>query len=157
MTNAHKHLLIVAHTPSVNTSKIVDAMLAGASSSEFANVSVRHIPPLQAQPDDVLKSNALILGTTENFGYMSGALKDFFDRIYYPCLDKTQAMPYALVIRAGIDGTGTQRAVESITGGLKWRAAQPTLILQGDYRDSFEQESKDLATWMAAALDAGII
>jgi multimeric flavodoxin WrbA len=98
-----KHLLIVAHNPSVNTQKLVDATL-----------------------------RAIILGTTENFGYMSGALKDFFDRIYYPCLEHTEAMPFAAFIRAGLDGTGTRIAIGKITTGLKWKAVQEPMILHGE-------------------------
>ena len=59
---------------------------------------------------DVLTANAVIIGTTENFGYMSGLIKDFFERIYYPCLEKTQALPWALYVRAGKDGAGALRA-----------------------------------------------
>ncbi len=79
-----KHLLIVAHNPSPNTQKLVDATLRGATHEDIDGVEVRFVPPLQAVADDVLWADAIILGTTENFGYMSGALKDFFDRIYYP-------------------------------------------------------------------------
>src|SRR5690606_16866731 len=107
-----KQLLVVAHAPSPNTQPLVDAVLAGARNPDVAGVAVRHLPPLQAGAEDVLAADAVILGTTENLGYMSGALKDFFDRIYYPCLEKTQGLPYALYIRAGHDGTGTRRAVE---------------------------------------------
>ena len=106
-----KHLLIVAHNPSPNTQKLVDATLRGAGHADISGVEVKHIAPLQADADDVLWADAIILGTTENFGYMSGALKDFFDRIYYPCLEHTEGLSYGLYIRAGHDGTGTRRAV----------------------------------------------
>ncbi len=152
-----KHLLIVAHNPSPNTQKLVDATLRGASHEDIKGVEVKHIPPLQANPDDVLWADAIILGTTENFGYMSGALKDFFDRIYYPCLEHTEAMPFAAYIRAGLDGTGTKIAIGKITSGLRWKPVQETLILHGEYRDEFEGQCEELGMLMAASLEAGII
>jgi multimeric flavodoxin WrbA len=152
-----KHLLIVAHNPSVNTQKLVEATLRGARHADIAGVEARHIPPLQAGPDDVLWADAIILGTTENFGYMSGALKDFFDRIYYPCLEHTEAMPFAAYIRAGLDGTGTRIAIGKITTGLKWKAVQEAMILHGEYRTEFEQQCEELGMLMAASLEAGII
>jgi multimeric flavodoxin WrbA len=79
-----KHLLIVAHNPSPNTQKLVDATMRGARHEDIDGVSVKYIPPLQAVADDVLRADAIILGTTENFGYMSGALKDFFDPTFGP-------------------------------------------------------------------------
>jgi multimeric flavodoxin WrbA len=151
-----KRLLIVAHAPSPNTQRLLDAVLSGAKSAEAASVEVRARPPLQAGPDDVLAANAIILGTTENLGYMSGALKDFFDRIYYPCLEQTQGLAYALYIRAGHDGTGTKRAVQTIVTGLRWRAVQEPLICRGAWRDDFVTQCEDLGMAMAAALDAGI-
>ena len=154
---ARKHLLIVAHNPSPNTQKLVDATLRGATQEDIENVEVKHIPPLQAIPDDVLWADAIILGTTENFGYMSGALKDFFDRIYYPCLEQTEAMPYALYIRAGLDGTGTKIAVGKITTGLSWKAVQEPIILHGEYKSEFEDQCEELGMLMAASLEAGII
>ena len=90
-----RRLLIVAHAPSPNTLRLRDAVLEGARDPEIANVEARWIAPLEAGPEDVLAADAVILGTTENLGYMSGALKDFFDRSYYPCLEKTQGLPYA--------------------------------------------------------------
>jgi multimeric flavodoxin WrbA len=152
-----KHLLIVAHNPSPNTQKLVEATLRGAAHADIDGVEAKHIPPLQANPDDVLWADAIILGTTENFGYMSGALKDFFDRIYYPCLEHTEALPFAAYIRAGLDGTGTKIAIGKITTGLKWKAVQDTMILHGDYRPEFETQCEELGMLMAASLEAGII
>lgn len=152
-----KKLLIVAHNPSPNTQELVDATLRGAQHEDIDGVEVRYLPPLQAGSADVLWADAIILGTTENFGYMSGALKDFFDRIYYPCLEKTEAMPFALYIRAGLDGTGTKIAVGKITTGLKWKAVQDTIILHGEYRDEFIGQCEELGMLMAASLESGII
>lgn len=155
--SAAKHLLIVAHNPSPNTRKLAEATLRGARHEDIDGVEAKHIPPLQAGPDDVLWADAIILGTTENFGYMSGALKDFFDRIYYPCLEHTEAMPFAAWIRAGLDGTGTRVAIDKITTGLKWKPVQESIILHGEYRDEFEQQCEELGMLMAASLEAGII
>lgn len=153
----NKHLLVVAHNPSPNTQKLVDATLRGARHEDLDGIEVRFLPPLQANPDDVLWADAIILGTTENFGYMSGALKDFFDRIYYPCLEKTEALPFALYIRAGLDGTGTRIAVGKITTGLSWKQVQEPIILHGDYQAEFEDQCEELGLLMAASLESGII
>jgi multimeric flavodoxin WrbA len=133
-----------------------EAVLRGASSPDIEGVEIVMRPPLEAGPDDVLAAQAIILGTTENLGYMSGALKDFFDRSYYPCLELTQGLPYALYIRAGHDGTGTRRAVESIATGLRWRAVQEPLICRGAFRDEFVGQCEELGMAMAAGLEAGV-
>jgi hypothetical protein len=149
-----KRLLIVAHAPSDNTRTLREAVERGARSE--TDIDVRVVAPLEAGPDDALAAQAIILGTTENLGYMSGALKDFFDRSYYPCLEKTQGMPYALYIRAGSDGTGTRRGVETITTGLRWRAVQEPLICRGAWDMAFAAQCEELGAAMAAGLAAGI-
>jgi multimeric flavodoxin WrbA len=146
-------LLIVAHAPSPNTLAMRAAVEAGARHNE---VDVIVKAPLDAGPDDVLKANGMILGTTENLGYMSGALKDFFDRSYYPLLEETQGLPYTLYIRAGLDGTGTRRSVESIATGLKWKAVQEPLLCHGEYKERFLVDCRELGTLMAAGLEAGV-
>jgi len=151
-----KTLLIVAHAPSPNTQALRDAVMRGARHPDIEGVTVRWVAPLEAGPENVLAAQAIILGTTENLGYMSGALKDFFDRIYYPCLEKTQGLPYALYIRAGHDGTGTRRGVETIVTGLRWRAVQDPLICRGEYRESFAADCEELGTLVAAGLEAGV-
>ena len=149
--------LIIAHSPSPNTQRLRDALIEGARVSEISGVAVKSMSPLDAGATDVLSAQAIILGTTANLGYMSGALKDFFDRIYG--LEQriiTQGLPYALVIRAGHDGTGTRRAVETIATGLRWRAAQAPLILRGNFREGFVGQCAELGMSMAAGLKAGI-
>lgn len=152
-----KHLLIVAHVPSGNTRRLRDAVVRGASNPEISGIELRVLTPFEAKPPDVLRADAIILGTTENLGYMSGALKDFFDRIYYPCLELTQGKPYAVYIRAGHDGTGTRRGIETIVTGLRWRAAREPLICRGEFQEAFVPACEELGALMAASLEAGVI
>lgn len=149
-------LLIVAHAPSPNTRRLRDAVVAGAVEAGADGIAVRVVAPLEAGPDDVLAASAVILGTTENLGYMSGALKDFFDRTYYPVLEKTQGLPYALYVRAGHDGTGTRRGVETIVTGLRWKAVCEPVLCRGEWQDGFEDKCRELGMLMAAGLDAGV-
>ena len=151
-----KTLLIVAHAPSDNTRALREAVLRGARHGDIENVVINCKPPLEAGPEDVMSADAIILGTTENLGYMSGALKDFFDRSYYPVLEEKQGLPCALYIRAGMDGTGTRRAVESIVTGLRWNWVQSPLTFRGDWHDSFLQQAEELGLYMAAGLDNSI-
>lgn len=153
----NKKLLIVAHAPSPNTLKLREAIQNGACHPDIEAVDVIVKAPLDAGPEDVLACDAIILGTTENLGYMSGALKDFFDRSYYPCLEKTQGLPFTFYVRAGHDGTGTRRAIESITTGLRWKLIQDPLICRGEYIGEFEEQCCELGMYVAASLDAGLI
>ena len=151
-----KSLLVVAHAPSANTRRLRDAVVEGARSEEVSGVEVVALSPFDTTPEHVLSADAIVLGTTENLGYMSGALKDFFDRCYYPCLDHTQGRPYALYIRAGHDGTGTRRGVETIVTGLRWKAVRDPLLCRGDWDDGFVDEARELGLLMAAGLEAGV-
>ena len=152
-----KQLLIVAHIPSDNTRRLRDAVVRGAGQPDLGGIALRALTPFEAQPADVVAADAVILGTTENLGYMSGALKDFFDRIYYPCLELTQGKPFAFYVRAGHDGTGTRRAIESIAAGLRWRVAREPLICRGEFQERFVAECEELGATMAASLEAGIL
>lgn len=152
-----KTLLLVAHCPSPNTVKLKDSLLNAIYQQPLEHTQVIDRPPLEATPDDVLNADAIILGTTENLGYMSGALKDFFDRCYYPVLEAKQGLPCAAFIRAGHDGTGTLRALKTIITGLKWRWVQDPILLRGDYQAVFEDQCAELGAAMACALDQGII
>lgn len=151
-----KRLLIVAHAPSVNTRTLRDAAQRGASQNVVEQVACIVKTPFEAGPADIRTCDGILLGTTENLGYMSGALKDFFDRSYYSILEEKQGLPCALYIRAGHDGTGTRRAVESIVTGLRWRWVQEPLTLRGQWQDTFADQVEELGLYMAAGLDNGL-
>ena len=158
---ATKELLIISHAPSKNTSKLAASLFHAAhkitSDNTDSPLLVRQKAALEATSDDALRADAIILMTPENLGYMSGGMKDFFDRIYYPCLEEKQGLPLAAIIRAGQDGTGTKRALESITTGLKWRWVQEPLILRGEWQEEFLTQAEELAEAMAVALQQGMI
>ena len=151
-----KKLLIISHTPTANTRVMTNAVIEGASHVEINGIEVMFKQPLETGPEEVLDADAIILGTTENFGYMSGALKDFFDRAYYPCLEKTESLPFAVFIRAGNDGLGALSSIERITKGLAWRQVQEPLICRGNWQPSFVEQCKELGMTLAAGLEAGI-
>ena len=124
-------LLVVHHTPSPAMDAMFEAAISGAKNDEIEGVEVVARPALVASEVDVLEADAYLLGTTANIGYMSGALKHFFDRIYYPCLEATQRRPYGLYVHGASDTTGAVRAVESIATGMRWRAIRPPVIVTG--------------------------
>lgn len=147
-----KKLLVVSHAPSANTQALTRAVLDGAGGG---TVQVQLSAPLETGAGQVLAADGLVLGTTENFGYMSGAMKDFFDRIYYPCLEETRGLPYALFIRAGQDGQGAKTSIERIVTGLGWRAVQEPLICKGNVED-FREPCRRLGELMALGLQEEI-
>ena len=151
-----KQLLLVAHAPSPNTERLRDAIAAGVAAVESEEIELVVRSPFEAGPEEVMAARAVILFTTENLGYMSGALKDFFDRTYYPVLEEKQGLAYMLIIRAGHDGTGTRRGVETIITGLRWKAVQEPLICRGDFDEAFVGQCEEAGMLMAAGLGAGI-
>ena len=152
-----KKLVVISHAPSVNTRRMLEAVIQGASHHEVSNVDVRYIAPLDTRPEDIKTAQAIIIGTTENLGYMAGLIKDVFDRCYYECLENTQGLPFTFYVRAGHDGTGTRRAIESIATGLRWRLVQEPLICRGKFDEEFITQCEELGLTMAASLEAGII
>ncbi|ABW11758.1 conserved hypothetical protein [Parafrankia sp. EAN1pec] len=130
-------LLIVHHTPSPTMQAMLEAVLVGARDDAIEGVDVVVRPALAATAVDVLAADGYVLGTPANIGYMSGALKHFFDQIYYPCLDATVGRPYALFVHGNNDTTGAVRAVESIATGLRWKRlrAPVTVIGTPDVKD----------------------
>jgi multimeric flavodoxin WrbA len=150
------NLLFVCHCPSDNTRRLRDAALTGIDELAPDNVTVRSLSPLEASAEDIEWCDGILIGTTENFGYMAGLVKDFFERIYYPCLDSSQGLPVALYIRAGEDGRGTRTSIGKITTGLRWKNVSEPLMLRGQWDDAFDEKVAELAMTIAAGLDTGI-
>ena len=145
-------LLIVHHTPSPAMHSMFTAVQTGATNPEIEGVDVATVPALRATAPDVLDADAYLLGSPANLGYMSGALKHFFDQIYYPCLESTIGRPYGVYLHGNTDTTGALRAIETITTGLQWKQAQePVIVLN-------ETTQRDLdACWeLGAAVAAGL-
>ena len=151
-----KHLLIVYHSQSGTTSKMADAVIRGARSPDIDNVVVRTRTALEATAGDLLWCDAFILGTPENFGYMSGAMKYFLDRSYYDCLDKIDGRPYALFVRAGNDGTGAITSLRRILKGLAVREVQDPVLIAGEFDAARLADCEELGMTLAAGLDAGV-
>ena len=151
-----KHLLIVYHSQTGNTEQLAGAALRGANSELVTEVEVRFLRAGQAGPDDLLWADGLLLGTPENFGYMSGAMKDFLDRTFYPVEGKILPLPYAIFISAGNDGSGALRAIRRIAGGYPFQEVQEPLIAKGEVTAEHLEKAEELGLSVAAGLEAGI-
>jgi NAD(P)H-dependent FMN reductase len=137
------------------TEALVAAVRAGVE-VEGPDVELRVRPALQAGIDDLLWCEGLLIGTPEHFGYMSGAVKDFFDRTFYPAEGRTEGLPYALFVSAGNDGSGTVRAVERIATGYRWTPiAEPVLVVGAPAAADLER-CRELGQTLAAGLVAGL-
>lgn len=113
-------------------------------------------PSPEVNAGDVLRCDGLLLFTTENIGYMAGLTKDVFDRCYNDWLGKTDGLPTAIFIRAGLDGTATSNALSRITSSLNWRLVRPPLVLKGPYSHRFEDDVAEFGGAFAAGLEAGL-
>ncbi len=151
-----RHLLVVHYSQSGHTRALVQALLRGARDPAVDAVLVRERDALQATAADVLWCDAIVIAGPENFGYMNGAIKLFFDRIYYACLGQTDGLPWALLVRAGNDGSGARRAIERIVAGLRWRQVQEPLIAAGEFREPWLSQCEELGLTLAAGLEAGL-
>jgi multimeric flavodoxin WrbA len=149
-------LLVVFQSRSGGTEALADAAIAGAASDDIDDVEVRVRRAFDAVADDLRWSHGVLLGTPENFGYMSGALKDFFERIYYELLEETRGLPYALFVKGSHDGEGAVRSVEKITTGLAWRSVLPPVVVVGEVGDDALARCNELGLTFAAGLEAGV-
>jgi multimeric flavodoxin WrbA len=147
-----KVLLVVHHTTSPATQALLEAALDGTSADGIEGVEVRVRPALGATVSDVVDADGFLLGTPANIGYMSGALKTFFDNVYYPTLTAKVGAPYALYVHGNNDTTGAIRAVESITKGMGWeRVHEPVTVIGAPDQAATE------AVWELAATVAAMV
>ncbi|GAA5112470.1 NAD(P)H-dependent oxidoreductase [Pseudonocardia adelaidensis] len=145
-------LLIVHHTPSPATAELLDAVVRGASDPEITGVDVVRRAALAATASDLLAADAVVLGTPANIGYMSGALKHFFDTVYYVCRDDTRGLPYGCYVHGNLGVEGAVRAIGSITDGMGWtRAAAPVEVMGAP-----DKAALDACYELGAVLAAGV-
>lgn len=125
--------------------------------AEFSDdVELRCMRALEAGLDDLLWANGLLIGTPENFGYMSGAVKDFLDRTYYPAQGKVTGLPYAVFVNAENDGTGAVRAIDRIALGYGWSLVADAVIVKGALDANTRKRCIELGQTLAAGLSCGI-
>lgn len=148
------NLLIVYHSQTGNTQQLAQSAHQGAL--KFPATSTRLVKATQGNARDFRWANAVLLGTPENFGYMSGGLKLFLDEVFYPCETDMVGVPYATFISAGNDGTGAVAAIDRILKGLLMNPVQPPLITTGQLTPAHLNSADELGQTMAAGLDAGI-
>ena len=151
-----RRLLVVWHSKTGNTAALRDAVIAGASVPEIEHVEVRCLHTSDAGPDDLLWAEGLLLGTPENFGYMSGQMKDFLDRTYYEVEGKLAPLPYSIFVSAGNDGTGAVREIRRIAKGYPFTEVQEPVIVRGEPDADGLERCRELGMALAAGLDAGI-
>jgi NAD(P)H-dependent FMN reductase len=149
-------LLVVHHTASPTLHTLFEAVRSGATDPSIEGVEVVARPALTATAVDVLEADGYVLGTPANLGYISGALKHFFDQIYYPCLDATVGRPFGLYVHGNSDTTGALRAVEMITTGLQWRAAQRPVSVIGEPQKADVDACWELGASLSALLAEGL-
>lgn len=154
MTNP-RILLIYGGHEGGRTHELVAAVKAGLEQSG-ETIELRALPALTAGVDDLLWAQGLIIGTPEHFGYMSGAVKDFLDRTFYPTQNQVEGLPYALVVSAGNDGTGAVNSIERIALGYRWKRINEPIIVVGDVGDDDRRRCNELGQSMAAGVALGI-
>lgn len=149
-----KRLLVVYHTQSGNTGLLAEAVVRGARRVDEATTIAKRA--FDANVDDLLGCDGLLLGTPENFGYMSGALKDFLDRTFYPCEGRLTGLPYAVFVSAGNDGAGAVREIGRIAAGFGWNQVAEPVIVRQAITEAAIADCETLGEVVATGLSLGI-
>jgi len=148
-----KTLLIVFHTKGVKNAEMAEAVARGARSEAHVQVVVKRCA--DAGPADLLAADGLILGTPENFGYMSGMMKDFLERVFYECEGKVEGRPWALFVGTGLDGAGAVSSVERIVTGLRLKKIAEPIVVVKELKPEHVAALEELGAAMAAGLAMG--
>ena len=149
-----KNLLIVYHSQSGSAAKMAEAVRSGCLKEE--DIDIRYLNAFTADLDDLLWADGLIFGTPENFGYMSGALKDFFDRTFYPAESYKINLPYGVFVSSGNDGTGAVREIDRIVKGYPLRKICDPLIIVGGFKSGHATLFEEFGLSIATGLSMGI-
>ena len=147
-------ILIVYHSQTGNTERMAGAVAEGVLCIEDTEAVVKKA--CEATIDDLIGADGLAIGTPENFGYMSGMIKDFFDRTFYPAQDKVFRKPYVVFISAGNDGTGALNAIERIALGYKFKKAFDPVISRGTLTEETLESCRELGATIAVGCQLGI-
>ena len=146
-------LLLVHHTVSPATQELLEAALDGTRAEGLEAVEVTVRAALGATASDVLGADGFLLGTPANIGYLAGAMKHFFDTVYYPCLSERVGAPYGLYVHGNHGADGAVRAAESITNAMRWaRVHEPVVVSDAPSKDDREAVWELAATVCAALL-----
>jgi hypothetical protein len=145
-------LLVVHHTSSPALEALFEAVMDGARNDMIEGVEVAARPALAAAAVDVLDADGYVLGTPANLGYISGALKHFFDQVYYPCREATKGRPFGLYVHGNNDTTGAERAVDTIATGMGWRQTHDHVRVVGAPGQDDLEACWDLGATLAASL-----
>jgi multimeric flavodoxin WrbA len=149
-------LLVVHHTTSPATQSLLEAALDGARADGIEGVEVRVRPALGATVSDAAEADGFLLGTPANIGYMSGALKTFFDAVYYPLLTAKVGAPYGLWVHGNNDTTGAVRAVESIAKGMGWERVHEPVSVVGSPDKAATEAVGELAATVSATVGGAL-
>ena len=151
-----KHLLVVYHSQTGHTEAMARAVVRGARHPEVDGVEVQFRRAVDAGLADLLRADAVAFGTPENFGQLSGGMKDFLDRTYYPAQGKIEGLAYAVFISAGNDGRGALEALRRIARGFPLREVREPIIARGGLDADLLDRCEEMGLALAAGLEAGI-
>ena len=150
-----KSILFIHHSPSENTKKL-STLVENKIDTITSDVNLKTLNMIEANTSSFKEIDGLIIGTTENFGYMSGLTKDLFDRCYDELKDKTEGLPIIYYVRAGLDGEGCKVALNKILTGLRWRQVLPPLILKGAWQEDYLKQLEKFVLTFASGIELGI-
>ncbi|AIN82842.1 MULTISPECIES: flavodoxin family protein [Corynebacterium] len=145
-------LLVVHHSPTPLLQEVLSHVLEGANDPALEGVDVKVVEALDATIDDLTSADAILLGTSANFGYISGALKHFFDTTFREAQEVTKGLPFSYWIRGGFDTTGAENAMKTITTGYKWELAAEPVVFVGSLDDDISDRLVNLGGTMAAQI-----